>query len=531
MRIRNDFLRMNKKIALLWPLIPIFGTLLCVHAQGAALDESAIAGGKPCDPQLVSMNFKETDIREVLNILAYKGEVNIVAGEDVNAKISVQLKDVPWEEALDIILKTYNYTYKKDGSLIRVVSLSRSLEEEGKIPLVTKIVPLNFAGVEDLKGSLEKILSKRGTIQVDKRTNSLIITDIPEMVDSVEKAALNLDSRTPQVLIEAMMVEVKITDENQMGTDLDIFDLKSPDNGNKLETTMAGNVLNKFNFKTLTENFDITGVIDLWASQNKVTVLANPKVLTLDNKEAKIEITEEIPYLETVDSGSGTTTNVKFKEAGIKLYVTPHITSGRYISMNVKPEQSFKASEMLGQPLIDSRKAETNLLVRDGQTVVIGGLRQSKDNITYEKVPFIGDVPFLGLFFRKKVVTKVETELVLFVTPRIIQNSILTERQQKMYDQLDNTAKIYFDERSEIQKVKDLAKTIRDKLKAKKIEEKEVYKRKGVQEEARGLENIGSEREQMSIDEADTPKNTPIAEKTFTSNVKKGKKSSTKTGY
>ncbi|MFH2145863.1 MAG: secretin N-terminal domain-containing protein [Candidatus Omnitrophota bacterium] len=426
----------------------------------------------PDDPQLVSLNFKDTDIREIINIIAYKGGINIVAGDDVKVKVNVKLKNVHWEKALDVILKTYNFTYKRDGNLIRVMSLQRALEEEGKIPLVTKIIPLNFADVGKLKDSLAKVLSKRGNISIDTRTNALIVTDIPEAVDDVAAAAKELDTRTPQVLIEAMMIDIKVTDDDSWGSLLNVTS-----GTNTYTHDLSASAINaQFSFGQMTDN--LNGIVDFLIKKNKAKILANPKVLTLDNQEAKIEITEEIPYLETVDSGSGTTTNVKFKEAGIKLFVTPHITSGQYISMNVKPEQSFKSGEEQGQPLIDGRKAETNLLVKDGETIVIGGLRQRKDNYTFEKVPFLGDIPLIGLLFKKKTRTEVETELVLFVTPHIIRESVLSERDIALFSELEKKKRLDIDERTEVEKFKVMVDKMWEKLRASKIEDKEVMRRK-----------------------------------------------------
>ncbi|MFH1061802.1 MAG: secretin and TonB N-terminal domain-containing protein [Candidatus Omnitrophota bacterium] len=442
------------------------------------------------DGKLISITLKETDIREVLNILAFKGGVNIVAGDDVDSKISVQLKDVPWEQALDVILKTYNYTYKREGNLIRVMSLARALEEEGKTPLKTKIIPLNFADVSGLKDSLNKMLSKRGTMEIDKRTNSLIITDIPEMVDAIEESSIQLDTLTPQVLIEAMMVDIKITDANQWGSLMNIIDLKSPNNTNNLSNDLTTAFTNLFNFSTVTENFDITGTINMLVEEGMASILANPKVLTLDNQAAMIEITTEIPYSESVDSGGAVTTTIKFKDAGIKLSVTPHVTSGRFISMNVMPEQSFQSgfAEGTTQPIIDKRKAETNLLVKDGQTIVIGGLRQTTDNLTQQKFPFLGDIPFMGLFFRNKIRTKVETELVIFVTPHIIETSLLTDREIGLFEKLDNTARLVVDERSEMQRFKEFMKLSK---KAEKIADQET-KRMRVEKNSKAESMISS---------------------------------------
>jgi len=425
--------------------------------------------------KLLSITLKDIDLREVLNILAFKGGVNIIAGEDVDSKVNVQLKDVYWEQALDVILKTYNYTYKREDNLIRVMSLARSLEEESKLPLETRIVPLNFAKVAELKESLSKILSKRGTIEIDGRTNSLIITDVPETVQKVEIAAMELDTKTPQVLIEAMMVDVKITNNEEWGTIITkLTNLKSQNNANTLTTNMPGTQTNNLSFTAVTDNFDISAIIDLWVTQNKAVILASPKVLTLDNQEAKIEIIEKIPYVETVDTGGGATQNIKFEEAGVKLSVTPHITSGKFISMNVKPEQAFSSGSFGGRLIIDERKAETNLLVRDGQTIVIGGLRQSSDTYTYEKVPVLGDIPYLGMLFKKKVMIKVETELVLFVTPHIIVQSMLSDRELELYEKLDRSNMIESDDRTERQRLSDFTKTVKQKFKAKKIAKEEV---------------------------------------------------------
>lgn len=475
-KIKKRRLRLFLKSSLVILLLAV----IALFEPASFGQEQAELGKNEADSteKLISINFKETDIREVLNILAYKGKVNIIAGEDVDAKVSVQLKDVAWEQALEVILRTYNYTYKKDGQLYRVMSLTRALEEEAKVPLETRVVPLNFADVVQLKESLIKMLSKRGNIQIDTRTNVLIVTDIPEVVDSVEESALQLDTGTPQVMIEAMMVDVKLTGDDQWGSVVSIFDLKSQTSDNELLTGMPGDLVNTFIFRTMTDSLDIAAVLDMWISQNKATILANPKVLTLDNQTANIEIVEEIPYKEIVITASGARETIKFKEAGVKLSVTPHVTSGRYISMNVKPEQSFKSGEIDGQPLIDKRKAETNLLVRDGQTIVIGGLRQVKETKVYEKVPFLGDIPFLGLLFRKKVIDRTNTELVLFITPHIIRETVMTDRELELLELLDKSAKIKIDDRTEMQRLKDLAKLVTDRFKAKEIEEREVVKRR-----------------------------------------------------
>ncbi len=518
MKAMNKFSRKRIFLSLFMCFVLFAGSIFSIsqmsfavenNLQGSEDEEAFETAQKKNDGQkLLSITLKDTDLREVLNILAFKGGVNIVAGDDVDTKVNVQLKDVPWEQALDVILKTYNYTYKREGNLIRVMSLARAMDEESKLPLETKIIPLNFADVSDLKESLSKILSKRGTIEVDTRTNSLIITDVPEMVQKVEIAARELDTKTPQVLIEAMMVDVKISDNDEWGTIItQLTNLKSYNDATTLSTNLPASQTNSISFSAVTENFNIDGIIDLWVYQNKASILASPKVLTLDNQEAKIEIIEKIPYVETVDTGGGATTNIKFEEAGVKLSVTPHITSGKFISMNVKPEQSFKTGDFGGRPIIDERRAETNLLVRDGQTIVIGGLRQTNDTYTFEKVPVLGDIPFVGMLFKKKVKSKVETELVLFVTPHIVMQSVLSDRELELYEKLDNTEKIVLDDKTELQRLEAFAKTVKERLMAKKIAEEEVSIRKMEAEQTikTDEEYVGGEKEHKILLDSEIP--------------------------
>jgi len=468
------FFRRGPKRLMLWLLCVSLIFMISANAL-AEVKQSNTAEIKieenPQTNKLITINFKDTEMREVLNILAYKSGINIIAGEDVDAKVTMQLKNVAWKAALEAILQTYNYTYREEENLIRVMSLQRAQEEENKVPLVTEIIFLNFAGVDSIRGSLAKILSPRGSIETDPRTNSLIVTDVPDAVIQVKAAAVTLDTLTPQVMIEALMVEVTLTEEDRMGVEWFLNQkgtfwdsasgLTNNQNGfsfgtsTDLTSAQAKSSAN-LNFGGTSRILDITGLIEVWQSNQKAEILANPKVITLDNQEAKIEILEEIPYIETVadPSGSGTKDTVKFKEAGVKLSVTPHVTQGGYISMNVKPEQSFQSGSILNQPIIDTRIAETNLLVRDGQTVIIGGLRKREDSFTYEKVPYLGDVPFLGLLFRRKLRIESDTELLLFVTPRIVRMPELSDREQKWFDKLESKPMKTFDDRTEMQKFK-----------------------------------------------------------------------------
>ena len=418
---------------------------LTVPTEEAALEES--------ESGLVTMDFEDAEVRDAIKVLAMASGMNMVIGEDVKAKVTISLKDMPWERALDIILRTYNFTYKKEENLIRIMTFEKVKQEERDIPLATKIIYLNFAKVSEMKSALAKSLSDRGSIEVDSRTNSMIVTDIPARVEDVEKIAATLDTRTPQVMIEAMLVDAKITDDNELGINWNIVHVDrdkewhdktvasaQENNYNYAEqpssmSNLTGTAI-KFGWLEKLGSFRLNGLIQAWVKSDKARILASPKVLTLNNQAATLEIILEIPYKSDMsDQGN---VSYAFKEVGTKLYVTPQITSGGFVSMNLHPEMSYQSGTTDdGQPVIDTRKAQTNVLVRDGETIVIGGLRRIDNTKSYTKVPFLGDIPYLGALFRKKDLQKIETELLMFVTPHIVVKPHITPEEYKKYKWLD----------------------------------------------------------------------------------------------
>ena len=398
--------------------------------------ESDVISSEESDTELLSLDFEDTEITDVIRVLAEISGMNMVIAPDIETRVTLQLKDITWQQALDVILMTYNLTYKKEGNLIRVMTLDQMKIEEEKIPLVTKIVLLNFARADEIVPSLEKITSPRGSIQTNARTNSLIITDLPEAVEQIEDIANKLDTRTPQVMIEALIVDVKLSGDENLGIN---WDLKSPDDFPERTfsqtLSLAGSTSAAISFgKTILRDYDLHGLINMWKEDQRVDVLANPKVMTLDKLQATIELIEEIPYTsESSSTEGGSVTSTQFKESGIKLYVTPHITTkDNWISMNIQVEQSYRTGYTTdNQPIIDSRKAETNLMVKDSETIVIGGLRKKEDTTTIDKVPVLGDIPVLGNLFRRSTKTRTNIDLLIFVTPKIIEGPILTAKEKE----------------------------------------------------------------------------------------------------
>lgn len=442
----------------------IFSGIIClVFSVFAAEMPSAQAKEEPAQEQpievttegkgqggLVTMDFEDADIRDVIKVIAIASGLNMIIGKDVEAKVTLSLKEVPWEKALDIILRTYNFTYKREENLIRIMTFEKVKQEERDIPLSTKIIYLNFADVSKLKGTLVKMLSERGSIETDTRTNSMLISDIPARLEEVERVAKKLDTRTPQVLIEAMLVDVKLTADDELGINWQILHVDRHDSwqdktssSNYIDqptamSSISGPAL-RLGFLQRMGSFRLDGLIQAWAQDAKANILASPKIMTLDNQTAKIEIKSQVAYTQYSESTEGgSTTSTQFKDVITGLEVTPHITKEGFISMNVKPRQEFVEATVNGQPQIGSRSAETNVLVKDGETIVIGGLRKVEDNTTVTKIPILGDIPLLGVLFRKNDLQKINTELVMFVTPHIIVQPELNDEEMDKFQLLDD---------------------------------------------------------------------------------------------
>ncbi|MFC1632214.1 type IV pilus secretin PilQ [Candidatus Omnitrophota bacterium] len=442
-------------------VIACCGCLLLSPGAGLAADELT----KPADlavqeekPALITMDFEDAEIRDVVRVIAMASGMNMVIGEDVQAKVTIALQDVHWEKALDIILRTYNFSYKKEENLIRIMTFEKIKQEQRDIPLVTEIVYLNFSDVTEFKGTLSEMLSDRGTIETDKRTNSMIISDIPAKVEELVKIARQLDTRTPQVLIEAMLVDVKLTKYDDLGINWKILNVDRPEdqyssrvyNENYMEAPAAA--MNPVASPTIDVGFlkrfgayGIDGLISAWIQDDQAEILASPKIITLDNQTAKIEIKDQVAYSQSTQNDSGgTTVSTQFKDVVTGLEVTPHITMEGFVGMHLKPKQEYVDGTVGGEPKIASRSAETHVLVEDGETIIIGGMRKIEDRETVTRIPFLSDLPWVGKFFRSSDKEKTNTEFLMFVTPHIIVHPELTDEELSKLTLLDKTREEFF---------------------------------------------------------------------------------------
>ncbi|MFU8857779.1 MAG: type IV pilus secretin PilQ [Deferrisomatales bacterium] len=418
------------------------------------------ARGEPAPPRYtgrrLSMDFVDADIRNVLRIIGEVSGLNVVAGDGVAGKVTVRLVDVPWDQALDVILKTRGLDQVREDTVIRIAPAERLAQEraraqeaaraaEEKAPLVTDIIAVNYATAGELAEKVKAVLTERGTVSVDQRTNALLVKDVVESVAEARALVAQLDTQTPQVMIEARIVEVSSTFARDLGIQWGGQFTADTAHGNATGWAFPHSV--GVQGATGTQNFAVNfpaavaaggpgGAIgmtlghindvltlDLRLSaietSGKGRVLSSPRVTTMDNKTAEISQGIEIPFTTATDTMIETS-SIDYK---LKLNVTPHVTADRSIIMKIDvtkdaPSTTFVAVDSL-TPAKETRAATTEVLVKDGETTVIGGIITDSQSHIESYVPFLGRIPYLGALFRQKTNRVDKTELIIFITPKI----------------------------------------------------------------------------------------------------------------
>ena len=389
-------------------------------------------------PGRISMDFKEADIKDVLRIISYKSGMNIVSGEDVKGTVTIHLVDVPWEKALEVILRTYGFGYEKEGNVIRVCDLSK-LEKEN---LQTRVFSLGYAKAQEVSKSLEKMLSERGKIEFDTRTNLLIVTDIPANLSKIEEVIESLDRTTPQVMIESQIVEVSLGDEEKLGinwsAEITAYGAQRPilwpftrhtDNKYAPDDFPATTSTDEFKYGTLNFN-QFQAILQLLSSRTDTNILSSPKITTLNNQEAKITVGTKWPvaqYAYNEEQGKFHISGWEYIEYGILLTVTPTLNQDNYITLKVHPEISDKTGTVTFDtalvPILTTQEAETNVMIKDGETLIIGGLLKDKKVKTKKKVPILGDIPLLKYLFSHNDEAVEKKDLLIFITPHIVTSA------------------------------------------------------------------------------------------------------------
>ncbi|WP_429763662.1 type IV pilus secretin PilQ [Acinetobacter towneri] len=449
----------------------------------------------------ISLDFQDIEVRRVLQLLADFTGINMVAADTVQGNITLRLKDVPWDQALDIILKTKNLDKRRNGNVIWIAPVSELIkaeEEEAKAiaqsvklaPLQTEYIQLNYAKAADIEklitegrnsknssntsnsnnnanntvdplgDSVGSLLSPRGTVSVDPRTNTLIINDTSAKIDQIRQMIDLLDVSVKQVMIEARIVRATtdftkemgvkwgilsqgITNNNHLlvgGSDTTLWDLRTPEYKQEagvgtwkyeierpqnlnvdLGVTAEGASRIAFGLISLSD-FMLDLELSALQADGYGEVISTPKVLTADKQKAKVASGQQIPYRSTGDNGQATT---EFKDALLSLEVTPSITPDGRVQMNLDVNSDSPGQVTPdGNIAINKNFVNTNVLVDNGETVVLGGIFEQQTANAQTKVPFLGDIPYIGRLFRKDIKSDNKRELLIFVTPRIVNDSV-----------------------------------------------------------------------------------------------------------
>ena len=471
-------------------------------------DKNVISSSKPSySGNKLSLDFQDIEVRRVLQLLADFTGLNMVAADSVQGNITLRLKDVPWDQALDIILKTKNLDKRRNGNVIwiaPVTELIKAEEEEAKAvaqsvklaPLQTEYIQLKYAkagdimglitqgsnnsnglqhtsgggtststnlntGVDSLGNNVGSLLSPRGTITQDDRTNTLIVNDTAQSIDQIRKMIDLLDVQVKQVMVEARIVRAStsftkelgvkwgilsqgITNNNNLlvgGSETTLWNLREP----KKDETTGGYKYTIERPDNLNVDLGVTNpagsiafglismsdfMLDLELSALQADgygeVISTPKVMTADKQPAKVATGQQVPYQTTTNSAAGATASTSFKDALLSLNVTPSITPDGKIQMKLDiSKDSVAGAAPNGELILNKNQINTNVLVNNGETVILGGVFEQTTINSQTKVPFFGDIPVLGHLFRKDVKSDDKQELLIFVTPRIVNDTLV----------------------------------------------------------------------------------------------------------
>ncbi|HEX7079039.1 MAG TPA: type IV pilus secretin PilQ [Candidatus Eisenbacteria bacterium] len=397
-------------------------------------DTETSSAPEASDGRRMSLDVQGAEVQTVLRSLSEFSGKNIVASKEVKGQVTLRLRNVPWRHALDILLQSQGLGMVEKGQTIMVSNLETLRKEEMErntaaqareelLPLQTRILPVSYANAEELGKAIEKTLSKRGHIETDKRSNSLLVTDIDERLDQAESMVRSLDTRTPQVEIVARLVDVDVSATRSLGIDWSLHNVDLMDAGvsENLDVKAADvtDPAGQVKIGTVKPFGSIEATLQALETQNKANIISNPRITTVNNREASVVVGQQIPLIVQDFAGNAVT---QLTTIGIKLNVTPHINVGNKITMDVHPEVSDLASQatVQGGIIINTTMADTRVMVNDGETAVIGGLIRSNETSTKRGVPILMDIPLVGNLFRSSSNTHSKRELLIFVTPKIL---------------------------------------------------------------------------------------------------------------
>jgi len=426
----------------------------------------------------VTFNFQDIPVRSVLQLIADVSDLNIVVADSVGGNLTLRLTNVPWDQALDIVMDARNLDMRRNGNVIWIGPTAEIAAREQQLlqaqndrrilePLQTVLIPISYAKAEELMTLIQEsgstgdsdygLLSERGSVTIDERTNTLLVTDTVEKILEIQKLVTELDYAVRQVQIESRIVIANSEFSHELGVRFGVSYLHDGSNiGVIAPTGRAADTMNprinprddglldipaypnRYNVNLpaantnaatvalsfLTSNFLLDLELSALEAEGEGEVISTPRVVTANQAEAYIKQGVEIPYEQSTSSGA---TAVQFKEAVLELRVTPLITPDNRVQMDLSVKQNtvgeiYQTARGGSVPSIDTRELETQVLVANGDTVVLGGIFQDEKNSKEEKVPWLGDIPGVGALFRRRSNESKKRELLIFITPSIVED-------------------------------------------------------------------------------------------------------------
>ncbi len=438
----------------------------------------------------ITLNFQDIQVRSVLQLIADVSDLNIVVSDSVSGSLTLRLTNVPWDQALDIVLETRNLDMRRSGNVIWIAPIAEisareqqvlraRAEREALEPLRTVMLPISYANAPDLaslitasRGEETGLLSDRGSVSVDQRTNTLLITDTLQQIEEVRELVAELDRPVRQVQIESRIVVARHDFNHQLGVRFGVTGARQDSRGNLYTTSASSQALQTMNQSALANRragrgtstpLDVPGLddrlnvnlpvanlagslgfsilaadylLDLELSaletEGRGEVISTPRLIAANQQEAFIQQGVEIPFESAQGGQVAGAVNVEFKEAVLELRVRPLITPDNRVQLDLSIKQDtvgeiFETGRGGSVPSIDTREMATNVLVDNGQTVVLGGIYQEERNFTTTRVPVLGDVPVMGHLFRRRGTDDQKRELLIFVTPTILDDRVVLD--------------------------------------------------------------------------------------------------------
>ncbi|MCC6137243.1 MAG: type IV pilus secretin PilQ [Bdellovibrionaceae bacterium] len=430
------------------PAIQLVGNKLMVVNSGVSSVVAGTRSGK-ADGKKISIEMQDVNIKDLIYFIADEVGVNIIVDDNVTGVANVKLRDVPWEEALSIILKTNELAYERRGEILRVAKISSITKEfqdeaarleaqdiavRASQSRAVKVVPVNYANLDDLITQVKPFLTPTGQVIIDKRSSSIILNDFDGPLKRAEKLIKSLDIQPVQILIEGKIIEASEDFSREFGIQWghgggtvdagsQALSFSQSIRADRSPNNVAGGYVTDLTFGTFDALGEITALLAIYEREQKVKILSSPKIVTLNKEKATIETTTQVPNVQVqVVPNVGTSTTVVFQDAKLSLAVTPQVSFNSDVILDLEVSRDVPGPTVgtNGSRGINKRFAKTKVVVKDGQSLVLGGVFSQDENYLEGGLPFLKDIPVLGYLFKTKSKEILKSELVIFLTPRIL---------------------------------------------------------------------------------------------------------------